>query len=34
MEPFLEELDKLKQKYNEHGPVFAGRMEIFSEISM
>lgn len=33
IEQFLDEIEKLKQKYNENGPVFSGKTEIFSEIS-
>ncbi|CDW76855.1 guanylate-binding n-terminal domain containing protein [Stylonychia lemnae] len=33
IDKFLEDIDKLKQKYNESGPIFSGRLEIFSEIS-
>jgi len=33
MEAFLDEIEKLKQKYNESGPLFTGRGEIFSDLS-
>jgi hypothetical protein len=33
MDKFLEDVEKLKTKYNEQGPIFTGRSEIFSEVS-
>ena len=33
IDKFLEDIERLKLKYNESGPIFSGRLEIFSEIS-
>ena len=33
IDKFLEDVERLKSKYNESGPIFTGRSEIFSEIS-
>lgn len=33
IDKFLDDIERLKQKYNESGPIFSGRLEIFSEIS-
>ena len=32
MDKFLEDIEKLKVKYNEQGPQFSGRGEIFAEV--
>lgn len=32
IDKFLEDIERLKQKYNDQGPVFTGRSEIISEI--
>jgi hypothetical protein len=34
LDKFKEDLDRLKQKYNEQGPNFSGKGEIFTEISL
>lgn len=34
LDKFLEDLEKLKIKYNEQGPQFSGKSEIFSELSI
>jgi len=33
MDKFMEDIEKLKNKYNESGPIFSARTEIFSEVS-
>lgn len=32
MEKFIEEIERLKIRYNENGPIFSGRAEIIAEI--
>lgn len=34
LDKFREDLDRIKQKYNDQGPIFTGKAEILSDISI
>lgn len=34
LDKFMEDIEKLKQKYIEKGPIFSGKSEIFTEVAM
>ena len=34
LDKFLEGIERLKQKYNDEGPIFSGKSEIFTEVSV